>query len=73
MGWALFRLGRLDEAEAYLVRAFAERPDPEIAAHLGEVLFAQGQPQKAREVWQSQLKASPDHPVLLETMRRHAR
>ena len=73
MGWALYRLGRLDEAEEYLVRAFAERPDPEIAAHLGEVLFAKGQPQKAREVWQSQLKASPDHPLLLETMRRHAR
>lgn len=73
MGWALYRLGRLDEAEQYLVRAFAERPDPEIAAHLGEVLFAKGQPQKAREIWQSQLKASPDHPVLLETMRRLAR
>jgi tetratricopeptide (TPR) repeat protein len=73
MGWALYRLGRLDEAEQYLVRAFAERPDPEIAAHLGEVLFARGQPQKAREIWQSQLKASPDHPLLLETMRRHAR
>ncbi len=73
MGWALYRLGRLDEAEQYLVRAFAERPDPEIAAHLGEVLFAKGQPQKAREIWQSQLKASPDHPLLLETMRRHAR
>ena len=73
MGWALFRLGRLDEAEQYLVRAFAERPDPEIAAHLGEVLFARGQPQKAREVWQSQLRTSPDHPLLLETMRRHAR
>jgi len=73
MGWALFRLGRLDEAEDYLVRAFAERPDPEIAAHLGEVLFAKGQPQKAREVWQSQIKTSPDHPLLLETMRRHAR
>ena len=73
MGWALYRLGRLDEAEQYLVRAFAERPDPEIAAHLGEVLFARGQPQKAREIWQSQLKASPDHPLLLETMRRHSR
>ena len=73
MGWALFRLGRLDEAEQYLVRAFTERPDPEIAAHLGEVLFAKGQPQKAREVWQSQLKTSPDHPLLLETMRRHSR
>ena len=73
MGWALYRLGRLDEAEEYLVRAFAERPDPEIAAHLGEVLFARGQPQKAREIWQSQLKTSPDHPLLLETMRRHSR
>ena len=73
MGWALFRLGRLDEAEQYLVRAFAERPDPEIAAHLGEVLFARGQPQKAREIWQSQLLTSPEHPLLLETMRRHAR
>jgi len=73
MGWALFRLGRLDEAEQYLSRAFFERPDPEIAAHLGEVLFAKGQPQKAREVWQSQLKATPDHPLLLETVRRHSR
>ena len=73
MGWALFRLGRLDEAEHYLSRAFFERPDPEIAAHLGEVLFAKGQPQKAREVWQSQLKATPDHPLLLETVRRHSR
>jgi tetratricopeptide (TPR) repeat protein len=73
MGWALYRLGRLDEAEAYLVRAFAERADPEIAAHLGEVLFARGQPQKAREIWQSQLKTTPDHPLLLETMRRHSR
>ncbi|HVE49454.1 MAG TPA: tetratricopeptide repeat protein [Casimicrobiaceae bacterium] len=73
MGWALYRLGRLDEAEKYLSRAFFERPDPEIAAHLGEVLFAKGQPQKAREIWQSQLKATPDHPVLLETVRRHSR
>jgi len=73
MGWALFRLGRLDEVEKYLARAFFERPDPEIAAHLGEVLFAKGQPQKAREVWQSQLKATPDHPLLLETVRRFSR
>jgi Flp pilus assembly protein TadD len=70
MGWAHYRLGRLDEAERYLMRAFAVRPDPEIAAHLGEVLWARGQPQKAREIWQSQLIVAPDHPVLLETMRR---
>ena len=55
------------------MRAFAMRPDPEIAAHLGEVLWSRGQQQKAREIWQSQLKEAPDHPVLLETMRRHQR
>ena len=73
MGWAHYRMGRLDEAEKFLMRAFAARPDPEIAAHLGEVLWARGQPQKAREIWQSQLIVAPDHPVLLETMRRHQR
>jgi len=71
VGWAHYRLGRLDEAEKYLMRAFATRPDPEIAAHLGEVLWARGHPKKAREIWQSQLIVAPDHPVLLETMRRH--
>jgi len=73
MGWALYRMGRLDEAEQYLARAFAERPDPEIAAHWGEVLWAKGQQQKAKEIWQSQIKATPGHPLLLETMRRHGR
>jgi tetratricopeptide (TPR) repeat protein len=73
MGWALFRLGRYDEAETYLRRAMKERPDPEIAAHLGEVLWAKGEMAQARELWQTQLKVNPDHPVLLETMRRLAR
>ena len=73
MGWGLFRLGRFDEAEAYLRRAMKERPDPEIAAHLGEVLWAKGESAQARELWQTQLKTSPDNPVLLETVRRLAR
>jgi len=73
MGWALFKLGRYGEAETYLRRAMKERPDAEIAAHLGEVLWAAGQRERAQEVWQSQLKATPDNPVLLETVRRLAR
>jgi tetratricopeptide (TPR) repeat protein len=73
MGWAQFRLGKLDEAEKYLRRALAERPDPEVAAHLGEVLWVKGERGRAEEVWQSQLKVAPEHPVLLETMRRLAR
>jgi predicted Zn-dependent protease len=73
MGWALFRLGRYGEAEAYLRRALNERPDAEVAAHLGEVLWAKGERERAQEVWQSQLKTTPDNPVLLETVRRLAR
>ena len=72
MGWAEFRMGNLDAAEGYLRRALAERQDAEIASHLGEVLWAKGERTRAREVWQSQLKSTPDNPVLLETMRRHA-
>ena len=72
MGWAHFRLGNLDESEKFLRRAIAERPDPEIAAHLGEVLWAKGERGRAREVWQSQLKETPDNPVLLNTVRRLA-
>lgn len=70
MGWANFRLGRLDLAEDYLRRALAERPDAEIAAHLGEVLWVKGEHDRAREVWRTQLEASPDSTVLQETMRR---
>jgi len=70
MGWALFRLGRLDEAETYLRRAIAERPDAEIAAHLGEVLWAKGDRDSARAIWKAQLDANPDNAVLKETVNR---
>jgi len=73
MGWALFRLGRYAEAESYLRRALKERPDAEVAAHLGEVLWAKGEHDRAKEIWQSQLKTTPDNPVLLETVRRLVR
>ncbi|HKE41840.1 MAG TPA: tetratricopeptide repeat protein [Casimicrobiaceae bacterium] len=72
MGWAQYRMGNYDDSEKYLRRALADRADPEIAAHLGEVLWAKGQPDRAKEVWQSQLKETPDNPVLLETVRRHS-
>jgi tetratricopeptide (TPR) repeat protein len=72
MGWAQFRLGNFNDSEKFLRRAMAEQPDPEIAAHLGEVLWAKGERDRANEIWQSQLKTSPDNPVLLETVRRLA-
>jgi len=48
------------------------RSDAEIAAHLGEVLWTKGERDRARALWQSQLKVTPDNAVLLETMRRFA-
>jgi len=72
MGWAHFRMGNFDDSEKFLRRALAEQPDPEIAAHLGEVLWAKGERDRAKDIWQSQLKTSPDNPVLLETVRRLA-
>jgi tetratricopeptide (TPR) repeat protein len=70
MGWAHYRMGNLDDSEKFLRRALADRSDPEIAAHLGEVLWAKGDRGRAREVWQSQLKETPDNALLLETVRR---
>ncbi|MDH5247071.1 MAG: tetratricopeptide repeat protein, partial [Betaproteobacteria bacterium] len=70
VGWAYYRMGRFDDAEKHLRRAMEQRPDPEIAAHLGEVLWAKGERAQAQDVWQSQLKNAPDNAVLLETVRR---
>jgi len=70
MGWVQFRLGVLDKALAYLRRAYAEQPDPEIAAHLGEVLWTLGKREEADKVWQAALKGHPDNEVLLDAIKR---
>ena len=70
VGWAQFRTGNLMRAQEYLERAFKMRPDPEIAAHLGEVLWAMGQRDAAGKLWQSSLQSHPQNEVLLETLRR---
>ena len=72
-GWVLYRLGRPQEAVVQLRRALALQKDPEIAAHLGEVLWAKGDKVRAEALWQSQLKNTPDNAVLLETVRRLTR
>ena len=70
MGWVLYRLGRLDEAVGYLRRALALQNDPEIAAHLGEVLWVMGDKKTAREVWETALRATPADDRLLKVIER---
>ncbi len=70
VGWAQYRSGNLARAQEYLERAYRVRPDPEIAAHLGEVLWARGQRDEAGKLWQTSLQTHPQNEVLLETLRR---
>jgi tetratricopeptide (TPR) repeat protein len=70
MGWALYKAKRLEEAEAHLRRAYDGRADPEIAAHLGEVLWLRGQREEARKLFSEVAKKHPDNDVLRETMAR---
>ncbi|HET7157612.1 MAG TPA: tetratricopeptide repeat protein, partial [Burkholderiales bacterium] len=72
MGWVLFRLGRLREALDYLQRAYTLRPDGEIAAHLGEVLWMDGQQAEARKIWADALREHPQNEALQNTIKRLA-
>jgi Flp pilus assembly protein TadD len=69
-GWVQFRLGHLAEAEKALRRAFDKQPDPEIAAHLGEVLWQAGQKDEARRVFEQGRKKDAKNKALLDTMKR---
>ena len=70
MGWVEFRLGRLGEAERLLRQAYGSRPDAEIAAHLGEVLWASGQQDEARKVFADAARRDPRNEALAATMQR---
>jgi tetratricopeptide (TPR) repeat protein len=70
LGWVEFRLGNHDEAARLLRQAYAARPDTEIAAHLGEVLWAMGQRDEARKIWQDARGRDATNEVLRETLAR---
>lgn len=71
VGWGYYRNARLDESVAMLRRAFAGNPDPEIAAHLGEVLWVRGDKAEAAKLWQDSLKANPDSVPLQAVIKRY--
>jgi tetratricopeptide (TPR) repeat protein len=70
LGWVEFRLGNREEALRLLRQAHGARPDTEIGAHLGEVLWAMGRQEDARSVWQDARGRDADNEVLRETLRR---
>ena len=70
LGWVEFRLGNRDEALRLLRQAYSARPDTEIAAHLGEVLWAAGLQAEARTVWQDARGRDAANEVLRETLAR---
>jgi tetratricopeptide (TPR) repeat protein len=70
MGWISYRLGHLDESEKFLRRAWALDRNPEISAHLGEVLWVIGKQEAARSIWREGMEADGENPVLKETLQR---
>ena len=70
LGWVYYKLGQYVQSESLLREAHAAFPDPEVAAHLGEVLWAQGREVEAKDVWQDGLNRVSDHPIILEAIDR---
>lgn len=70
MGWVLYRKGQMEQAIEWLKKGYALKAEPEIAAHLGEVLWKAGRSAEAREMWRAAQKLDPDNETLKETLAR---
>jgi len=70
MGWLMYRTGRHKQALEYLRKAYAARPDAEIAAHLGEVLWIEGERREAEQIWAEASKKTPGNDALNSTIKR---
>ena len=70
LGWVEFRLGNLDAALRYLQKAYKDRADAEIAAHLGEVLWKMKRQDEALKIWREGLNTAPNNETLQETLQR---
>jgi tetratricopeptide (TPR) repeat protein len=70
VGWGYYRSGKLDESVKMLRRAYAGNANPEIAAHLGEVLWVRGDKAEARKIWRESLKKNPGNGPLQAVMKK---
>ena len=70
LGWVEFRMGNKAEALRILDTAYKSRPDADIAAHLGEVLWSLGQRERAQTIWKEGLLLNNENDTLQETLKR---
>jgi tetratricopeptide (TPR) repeat protein len=70
MGWVLHKLGENVQAISYLRKALTQQNDPEIAAHLGEVLWTNGDQIAAKKIWKQAVESFPNDEKLLDTIGR---
>lgn len=70
LGWIEYRLGNVALAETHLRRAYGLRADPEIATHLGEILWVQNKRDEAKQVWRDAQRKDPGNSLLKETLTR---
>ncbi len=70
LGWVEFRMGNMAEARRILEEAYKSRPDAEIGAHLGEVLWASGERERAMDIWKKASTTDADNDTLQDTLKR---
>ena len=70
LGWVEYRMGNLGSALSYLQKAYKDRADAEIAAHLGEVLWKMKREDEAVKIWREGLNIAPNNETLQETLQR---
>ena len=71
MGWVLYRLKDLPNAIVYLQKAYEASPEVEVAAHLGEVFWENGQQAEAAAIWAQALAEDASNPILKDTLARY--
>lgn len=71
LGWVEFKMGRLAQALDLLQQAYDARPDPEIGAHLGEVLWQLGQRDRARAIWRQAIDRAPHDAMVQAVLRKY--
>lgn len=71
LGWVQFRMGKKTEALTTLKKAYETRRDPEIAAHLGQVLWASGARDEAQKIWRAALTESPENESLIAVVQKY--